>query len=619
MKWERLFSTQVLERGLKYWSDGAIRQIVGNNGSYSAVVSGGDDYEVTITKNSQGDVEDMNCDCPHAEDGNNCKHMAAVLYALDEATRIEQIARIESDKDAVGAKAVNRGKGGRALTIKGIINSLTIEELRDELLREADKDTVLASRLKAMYQSKGALERTAAGKMGDNTPGDNDWSEFVRVMRRRINGIIRDRTDRSGFVDWRNSRKLIQDLEHEVLGELSDIVEYGKEALVVHGVASYLYEQFASIALDGSGGEYQDFAGSMMDLWEEVHDVADEEQRATIFSDMLDLYERIKARDDYLAEELFDFMLDHFDAELLNRRKLAAVDTELEQLKAARLAEAEKMKGRRRAAHTASVFGLPDSYEFERLVLQRIGLMEQLGYEQSDILDFRAAYRELPRIRKLEMDELEEQGDLSALIALLEESKELDKGRGGLIAHYSDRLVSCYDKQGNKGRARDEAYAYVMLYQPGSLEGFIRLKSYVDTHEWKSVRENVFEVAGPSRNLNALYHEEGLYDRILASLQRDAENERLYGNGLLSEIIRYEDVLKPLYERDLLALYERLVRTMARPTSGRAGYKEIVKVLRRMLVYEGGPDRVHKLLDEWRFTYANRPAMQEELRAVFAR
>ena len=47
------------------------------------MVSGSDDYEVNIYF-SDGEIEDMYCDCPYASDGNNCKHMAAVLYLFDD-------------------------------------------------------------------------------------------------------------------------------------------------------------------------------------------------------------------------------------------------------------------------------------------------------------------------------------------------------------------------------------------------------------------------------------------------------------------------------------------------------------------------------------------------------
>lgn len=49
----------------------------------NAVVSGSDDYEVSIYL-SDGEIEDMYCDCPYASDGNNCKYMAAVLYLLED-------------------------------------------------------------------------------------------------------------------------------------------------------------------------------------------------------------------------------------------------------------------------------------------------------------------------------------------------------------------------------------------------------------------------------------------------------------------------------------------------------------------------------------------------------
>jgi hypothetical protein len=56
---------------------------------------------------------------------------------------------------------------------------------------------------------------------------------------------------------------------------------------------------------------------------------------------------------------------------------------------------------------------------------------------------------------------------------------------------------------------------------------------------------------------------------------------------------------------------------MAYPASGRSGYQQIVSVLHKMLEFEGGRPLVKSLLEEWRITYSNRPAMQDELRAVF--
>lgn len=50
---------------------------------------GTEDYQVEIEIHDDR-IQDVFCDCPYAEDGNYCKHMAAVLYEIEEG-------RTESD------------------------------------------------------------------------------------------------------------------------------------------------------------------------------------------------------------------------------------------------------------------------------------------------------------------------------------------------------------------------------------------------------------------------------------------------------------------------------------------------------------------------------------------
>ena len=47
------------------------------------MVEGSYEYDVSIIL-KDGHVTQMSCDCPYAEDGSHCKHMAAVLYKISE-------------------------------------------------------------------------------------------------------------------------------------------------------------------------------------------------------------------------------------------------------------------------------------------------------------------------------------------------------------------------------------------------------------------------------------------------------------------------------------------------------------------------------------------------------
>ena len=57
-----------------------------SNNELKAVVSGSKDYIVRIvfSEDDENDILDMDCTCPYACDGYNCKHMVAALYKFDE-------------------------------------------------------------------------------------------------------------------------------------------------------------------------------------------------------------------------------------------------------------------------------------------------------------------------------------------------------------------------------------------------------------------------------------------------------------------------------------------------------------------------------------------------------
>ena len=81
--WKDLFQGHILDRGEAYYFDGAVLELHKTDHGYHAVVEGTEDYEVDIEMEG-GRVCEMYCSCPYAEDGNNCKHMAAVLFEIEE-------------------------------------------------------------------------------------------------------------------------------------------------------------------------------------------------------------------------------------------------------------------------------------------------------------------------------------------------------------------------------------------------------------------------------------------------------------------------------------------------------------------------------------------------------
>ncbi len=100
--WKNLFRKTILDRGYGYYLEGAVEDISWEDDVISATVSGTDLYEVEIFLDHD-EVYDMDCDCPYAEDGNYCKHMAAVLYELEDTDTTEKFPVKESFADIINA------------------------------------------------------------------------------------------------------------------------------------------------------------------------------------------------------------------------------------------------------------------------------------------------------------------------------------------------------------------------------------------------------------------------------------------------------------------------------------------------------------------------------------
>ena len=107
--------------------------------------------------------------------------------------------------------------------------------------------------------------------------------------------------------------------------------------------------------------------------------------------------------------------------------------------------------------------------------------------------------------------------------------------------------------------------------------------------------------------MEPLYKEEKLYDRLLAAVLNSPGTHRL---------LEYEDVLKEDYPKEILNKYREELEIRACRASTRKTYQEMAALLRRMKEIEGGPEIVGKIVTGWQSRYKNRRAMMEEIRKI---
>lgn len=93
--WKDHFKPWILERGREYQSHGKVLSLTHRGNEITAQVIGTERYEVAV-RFSRGRPEKAACSCPYASGGKVCKHMAAVLFALEELDYV-----VEDDDEAL--------------------------------------------------------------------------------------------------------------------------------------------------------------------------------------------------------------------------------------------------------------------------------------------------------------------------------------------------------------------------------------------------------------------------------------------------------------------------------------------------------------------------------------
>lgn len=82
MRWDYLFSPHILQRGKDYFQEGRVQNLRHRGATYQADVAGSEIYNVVVYLTDRVHPR-LVCSCPYAADGRPCKHMAAVLCAIE--------------------------------------------------------------------------------------------------------------------------------------------------------------------------------------------------------------------------------------------------------------------------------------------------------------------------------------------------------------------------------------------------------------------------------------------------------------------------------------------------------------------------------------------------------
>ena len=279
MKWEHLFKDHILIRGYDYYKNGAVAELEADGDIIRAEVSGTEDYEVEIClKNNK--IDDMYCSCPYAEGGNNCKHMAAVLYAYEE-----------------------NSSRGAAFDIEKSVNAADDAFVRRFLINVLRNDKNLLAQFKRELSE----------------PDDFDLNYY----KIRANEIAEENSDNYGYISYRDAYFFYEDISDEFSEATQYLIENKRydEALEL---SLFMTEFLCGLDIDDSDGCIGLLLGGCEELLLDIIKECGARTEEKVFREILKAARKTSYE---LARMCYDeFIMTHFSDKKFLDDKFAYID-----------------------------------------------------------------------------------------------------------------------------------------------------------------------------------------------------------------------------------------------------------------------------------------------------
>lgn len=254
------FNTRILSRGYEYYEDGLVEDVLLKGNIVTAKVEGSETYDVSVEIDNNIFI-DGDCTCPYTSDGSYCKHMAALLYYLDNENLDENNNYTTKEKEIRDSLRT--------------INKIELDDFLVELLIE-DRDVYDKFRL----------------RFNKSFP-----SLTIEDYENKIYSAIESSAGRDGFIDYHESWDYTKNM-HKIISEVNTLVDNGEYDLAFE-VARTILETIPETDIDDSNGSTGEVADSCIEIIERI-------------------LESILHDENVLAKKILDYILNEIKTEYLS-------------------------------------------------------------------------------------------------------------------------------------------------------------------------------------------------------------------------------------------------------------------------------------------------------------
>ncbi|GEM_PF-4356960 len=560
--WKDAFEPHILIRGRKYFQDGLVTDMKASGDDISAYVRGTDYYKVAIhLKNNH--IHNAFCSCPYFQGGNNCKHLAALMYAYMGCDAHGEVCShgnndIDSDPDCDA--------------LYEAIQNADKSQLEKLVLIMADQNPANRAFIAKAFSCAPAAHKSTRIK---KKTSDIDLTAFKADAEL----IFHSYSGRQGFINYHDAYDFECELCDYLTSSTAALIE-NESFLDAFELTTYVFRKLSNTNIDDDGN-ISGICDTIRQIWTAIIDKCDEPDHILIRQ-----WFKKHCNDITIIDYMRDYLNDFLKEELLSRDEM---QEELNELDAA-LLKCE----------------YDESYNYYHRLVQvrrRVFLMKKLGANEKEAQAYWFDHDELPEVRDDLLKYNHSIGNYREEIRLIVKYRNNTKGTYEQDK-YTQKLAMLYHLINDKASEKKEIKHLTNIRKRCDMDLFKSYKALCTAKEWEKERDRIIDGEQDPTQKCLFLSEEKLYERLFEVIEH---------SRLVSLYNKYGFTLEKYYTPQILRFYKTYVEEFAMDARNPARYRELSSYLQRMQQYEGGQKMVRELAADLGQKFPTRKQMVQML------
>lgn len=557
---KKIFSECISERGLQYYEEDRVEKVILNKDNVRATVRGTEKYNVKIDILNAG-IESMSCNCKYFEGTGNCKHLASLMYYIND--NCKEYMKTHEER------------------LKQNIEKIEIEELKEFIYEKMLKERNFNKQITEKFQ--GYFEKADMSLYIE---------KIIKLKNDMLNNLI---TEEECYQKPCYEQECYRDKVYEYERGISDILNEVDKYSEIYDLEDYLVVVktiLENIPYIEKEAVYENYSYTYIEIMERIDEIISEyliklsEKYGDISKTILKLIKENINQFSSLEMYFMEYL------EYLNINKKENCDIE-------EIIILYIKKEKYKQKHILLLSNIYDKQKREedkiQLYINNINLYE-IAEELLKIFVNKQEYTTCIKYGEQILNT-----DMKNALKLYEKYYPRIEFKYKILQY----ILESYFKMDKIKEHNDLLIEILTKYNFRKVEMYIKLKNNTSKEEWEEVYSELIKKVNDSYLLLEIYAYEKDLESMIKEIQK--QNREEYAK-------KYEDILMPKYEEQLFDVLVSSIYNNLKKGQGRECSKKACEELAYLLKYENMKAKLEESIEMLLKTYSARRTFKDELR-----